>query len=140
MTWGSPTGGDKGAGTVNAVSVYGNNVLLTSDERVKRDIEPVPQGCLELVERVEPKQFCFNKPEPHEAEEGVAPPGAPPGFYDRKRWGFVAQDIERVMGREWGGHERGPDGVAALSVADLVATLWQAVRELSAKVEELESR
>ena len=35
-----PTGGNKGAGTVNATAVYGNNVLLTSDERLKADIEP----------------------------------------------------------------------------------------------------
>jgi hypothetical protein len=29
MTWGSPTGGDKGAGTINATALYDDNVLLT---------------------------------------------------------------------------------------------------------------
>jgi len=124
---GVPTGGAKGAGTVNATAVYANNVVLTSDANLKTDIEPL-SGCLDAVLAVEPRSYRWAEPDPPERPNGegrlTIEEMAPPGFYEERRKGFLAQDF----GAE--------DGVA---VGELIATLWQAVRELSAKVEALEA-
>lgn len=52
---------------------------------------------------------------------------------DRAHWGFIAQDVGAAMaaaGYDFGGHIVGPTGREALSYNDLVAVLWQALREL----------
>jgi len=129
---GAPTGGDKGAGTINAVSVSANNTVLTSDARLKRDIKELPP-CLELVEAVSPKSYRW-KPL-------ADPQGGPEDFADRTRWGFVAQDVEAAArktcmafaGIEGDRHEIGLDSTA------LIATLWKAVQELSGEVNELKN-
>jgi hypothetical protein len=118
---GVPTGGHKGAGTVNAQAVYANNVLLTSDGRLKRDIVPIGDGCLGLVGTIEPKKFK------HLGSERV-------------NWGFIAQEVEAAMPRDYGGHEIDAAGNQSLGTADLVACLWKAVQELAARVATLEAR
>ena len=85
VTIGAPTGGDKGAGTLNAVTVYGNNVVLTSDAGLKRGIRELP-ACLPLVEAVAPKSYRWRPLE--KPEEG------PDDFAERRRWGFLAQDFD----------------------------------------------
>jgi hypothetical protein len=135
---GAPTGGDKGYATLNATGVYGAGVLLTSDARLKRDIEPLPERCLELVAAIEPKRFRFIEPEPVQPDDpNLAPtPAGPPGWFDRTRWGFVAQDVEAAMagaGCDFDGVESGEDGLRSLSYFDLLAVLWKAVAELNAR-------
>ena len=127
---GAPTGGDKGSGTINAVSVSANNTVLTSDARLKRDIEDIPQ-CLDLVAAVAPKSYRW-KPLDN-------PDGGPVDFADRIRWGFIAQEVEAAANKThtpFAGVEG--DEELGLDTGALIATLWQAVRELSAKVESLE--
>ena len=67
----------------------------------------------------------------------------PPGFYERRNWGFIAQEVQAVMegaGYEFGGVVADRDGNLSLSSSDMVAVLWKAVQELSARVAELEGR
>jgi hypothetical protein len=143
--FGAATGGAKGAGTVNAVGVYANGTLLTSDARAKRDIEPVPEGCLAFIEAIKPQMFRWREPDPQpnydiiDGREHPQPECGPPGWFDRQHWGLIAQDVAAVMPQGWGGHEEGPDGIQALSVGDLIAVLWQAVRELNAEVRRLKA-
>ena len=133
---GNPTGGNKGADTLNAFAVYANNVLLTSDARHKEDVEPLPEGCLELVRAIEPKRFKFRKPEPPTAPEGMPKPPPIP-FEPRTQWGFLAQDFAKVMDTAV---VTDKEGNHALGVSDLIATLWSAVRELSNEVAELKGK
>jgi hypothetical protein len=118
---GSPTGGLKGPGTVNAVTVYGNNVVLTSDAGLKADIEALPE-CLPLVAAIEPKSFRWLPLEDEKMQ--------PPGFTTARNRGFLAQDVAQVLGGLPGGVDLG----------GLVAVLWQAVRELQARLEAYEAR
>jgi hypothetical protein len=134
MTVGSPTGGTKGAGTINAVTVYGNNVVLTSDRSLKTDIEPLP-SCLGLVGAIEPKSFRWKplaEPAPAEGLDGemVTPLVAPVDFLDKINRGFIAQEVSKVLG--------GDD--ETVDLGGLVAVLWQAVREMSDKITVLEAR
>jgi len=133
MTLGAPTGSFKGNGTLNAVSVQANGTVLTSDRRLKRDIHDMP-ACLPLVQAVEPKAYRWRPLE--------KPEGGPEDFAQRRRWGFIAQEVEaaaRETHTDFAGIE-GEEDERGLDVGALLATLWSAVRELSAKVEALEAR
>jgi len=109
------------------------NYATLSDAALKTDIQPMPPDCLGYVEAIAPKQFKFLPPaEPDPKLEHVT---------SRNHWGFVAQDVVAATGESgFGGVTIDPEsGVAGLSYNDMVATLWQAVRELSAKVQALEA-
>jgi phage baseplate assembly protein V len=92
----------------------------SSDPAVKTDIEPVRDGCLDLVRAIEPKTYRFTTgPEPDA----------------RPRWGFLAPDVEDVMaaaGIEFGGYAA-KDGHQTLEYNQLLAVLWKAVQELAAR-------
>lgn len=97
------------------------NYFTASDRREKTEIEPLP-SCLDLVQAIEPKSYRWVE-----------------GEDERTHWGFVAQEVgEAMAGHSFGGHvvdsEGGPQ---RLAYNELVATLWQAVRELTARVEAL---
>lgn len=138
---GAPTGGAKGAGTLNAVTVYGNNVVLTSDARLKHDIGKLPP-CLGLVQSIEPKSYRWQplvNPAPIPGPDGqmmaLAGAGGPEDFTARRNWGFLAQDVARATGAH-----RSDGGVESIDLGGLVACLWEAVRELSEEVETLKER
>jgi collagen type VII alpha len=138
---GAPTGGDKGAATLNATGVYAAGVLLTSDAALKTDIAPLPP-CLGLIAAIDPKRFRLKDPGPASSDDpDVGPtPSGPPGWFDRTRWGFIAQDVERVMtGHDFGGVDVGADGMRSLSYFDLLAVLWKALQEATARIETLEA-
>ena len=129
---GAPTGGLKGTGTLNAVTVYGNNVVLTSDARLKRDIGQLP-ACLDLVRAIEPKSYRWKPLPALEGPDGHVSEMSPE-FARRRNWGFLAQDVAKATGAH-----RSDGGVESVDLGGLVACLWEAVRELSAKVEALEA-
>jgi hypothetical protein len=128
---GAPTGGDKGAGTINAVSVSANNVVLTSDAALKQDIEPLPP-CLGMVEAITPRSFRWKEPERPMRPDGDGRTDLadliPSGFLEQTNRGFLAQDVAKVLGGD----------SETVDLGGLVAVLWQAVRELSARVESME--
>lgn len=114
------------------VSCY--NAHNPSDRRLKRDIEDLPD-CLKIVDKLSPRRyFMINDPE----EEKW-----------RRHWGFVAQEVGEVMdaaGYDFdSGYYRATnpyngEEVHSLNYNDIVACLWKAVQELSAKVKHLEAR
>jgi hypothetical protein len=123
---GSPAGGSKGTGTINATQVYAAGVLLTSDADLKTDIAPLP-SCLPLIAEIEPKSFRWKPlPEPDGDIPGAG--SMPPGFAERLNRGFLAQDVAKVLGG------KAEDGV---DLGSMVAVLWAAVKELNAKVDAL---
>jgi hypothetical protein len=140
---GAPSGGQGGTGTLNAVALYSNGTLVTSDLRTKRDIDLLPDDCLSLVAAIKPKTFRRIPAEPvrYPIDRGDDPPRelGPPGFFERRNWGFVAQDVAEIMraaGHDFGGHVENDDGLQSLSYNDLIAVLWKAVQELRDKVEQ----
>jgi hypothetical protein len=52
----------------------------------------------------------------------------PSGFLEQTNRGFLAQDVAKVLGGD----------SETVDLGGLVAVLWQAVRELSARVESME--
>lgn len=100
------------------------HVTVTSLSRM-RDVAPVADGALALVEAVKPKTYTLTD----DPDAG------------RRRHGFFADDIRDALGDDFGGLVRDAEsGEHALDYAQLTTVLWAGVRELSAKVRELESR
>jgi hypothetical protein len=131
---GAPTGGLLGTGKLNAVEVRANNVVLTSDVELKTDIENLPK-CLPLVAAIEPKSFRWKKlPEPAPVEgpdgEMMVQPSGPSDFAEKLNRGFLAQEVSAVLG----------GSAESVDLGGLVAVLWQAVREMTARIAALEAR
>ena len=73
-------------GTINATgSIYVATVALTSDQRYKKNITSVT-GALEKLSKLNPVNYDWRKDEFKER-----------GFSDKKQWGFIAQEVEKVM-------------------------------------------
>ena len=66
-------------------TVSGAGVVLTSDHRYKKNITPVT-GALEKLSKLNPVNYDWRKDEFKNK-----------GFSDKKQWGFIAQEIEKVM-------------------------------------------
>ena len=102
----------------------------SSDERVKRDIEPYEYGLAEL-EQLEPVSYAYN------GKGGLEDDG-------RRYVGLIAQMAQRAMPslvHELPGEFEGKlDGQLATDTSELIFTLINAVKELSARVAELEAR
>ena len=107
----------------------GGSWAASSDERVKRDIEPYRLGLDEL-NRLNPVSFAYN------GKGGTQDDG--------KRYvGLIAQMTQQAMPslvHELPGEFEGKlDGQVATDTSELVFALVNAVRELSARVAELEA-
>jgi len=109
------------------------NYGTLSDASLKTYIAPLPPDCMAYVAQISPVQFKFVPPdEPADDMEHVT---------GRTHWGFLAQDVEEATeGLDFGGVTVDPgSGIMGLDYNDLVAMLWQAVKELSTEVEALKA-
>jgi hypothetical protein len=102
-----------------------------SDRRLKTDIQELPDDCAALVSAIVPKRFRWRS-----GMDAVDP--------TRTHWGFIAQEVGEVFsaaGLDFGGHSIGDDAerTEALDVNELVAVLFGAVKELTARVSALET-
>jgi hypothetical protein len=102
-----------------------------SDVRLKHEIEDLPDDCLDLVRAITPRRYKFHN--------------APEQDRDRKRWGFIAQEVAEAMaarGHDFGGHFIGDDPAQsqALDHSDLLAVLWHAIGEMADRLAAVEGR
>ncbi len=102
----------------------GNNVIIeeTSDVRLKQDIEPEELG-LDFINQLQPKTYRL-KSDP-----------------SRRYHGFVADDIEQIIGREDDALFRvHPDGMKGSDYISLIAPLVKSIQQLSSKLDALEAQ
>jgi Chaperone of endosialidase len=141
LVLGNPTGGDKGAGTVNATTVYAAGVALSSDARMKRDIAPLTIDALGLIAAIEPKSFKHLPPPlPEPGADGMLPAMPPAEWFERTWWGFLADEVDSAIagaGHQWDGMVTDAEGNQALSYNDLIPVLWRAVQELQQQIAQL---
>ena len=97
-----------------------------SDRDLKENILSITESSLAKVKQLEPKTFNFKESE---------------GFQTNKKTGFIAQEVAEIFGTE-NGVASGTDGKKDMGINSigLIAHLTKAIQELSAKVEELESK
>jgi hypothetical protein len=124
-----PSAGPFTGAQITALKITGGVAVTftgTSDERLKTDIKPFERG-LEAIEKLNPKLYRWN-------EEGQKKTGFSP---EDEQVGLIAQNLQEAI----------PEAVGIedgkwLTVNDrpVISALINAVKQLSAKVAELESK
>ena len=115
---------------------------VTSDKRDKTDIEPLTMG-LDLVNKLNPVTYRWDMRSDYEDNK-------PDGTHKKEKLsgGLLAQDVE-VLEREYGYKvedktsiltDKNADGNYGLTYSKFVPVLINAVKELSAQVEELKAK
>jgi hypothetical protein len=127
---------------------HGGTISQTSDERVKRDIQPTALG-LDFIDKLSPVRYRrvnpADYPEPllDSKFKGDAPAPRPPDD-DTAYDGLIAQEVEAAikdLGVEWSGHDvDAATGKQGLQYGLLVVPLINAVKELKQRIEVLENK
>jgi hypothetical protein len=129
--------------------VYGNLQYKTasaySDKRIKNTITPI-KSSINFINKLEPVSYYLN----HFSHEDTLNSITTDNTGKRKHFGLVAQDVKVALDGSgypaseyslWKGSEPGEeDRLQSVSYDEMVPHLVKAIQELSAKVEELESR
>ena len=95
----------------------------------KDDIIDMPSGALDRLKALRAVNFRWRN--------------NPNDERNRIQSGFIADEVAKVFGVDWGGYEcveRDGKQHEGIQYNQLVAVLWSAVQELSAQVQELKSR
>jgi hypothetical protein len=124
---GTLTGGASGTLTwTMGSSTAALNINVTSDERLKKDIQDIEHG-IDFIKKLRPVQFKWN----HELFTH---------YGEKQAFGFLAGDVEKLVGEDTTmvtTIEQGPlEGYKSFSNDGIVAALVKAVQDLSVKIDE----
>lgn len=95
--------------------------VTLSDITLKKDIEPL-SSMLDVVNNITPISFTWKDPSRHG---------------DKLHFSFNAIDIRDNLPDNFAGYHEDPEGYRWILKDELIAVLWQAIKDLDAKVEEL---
>ena len=98
-------------------------VTQNSDITLKKDIVKI-DGALNKLSQIKGVTYKWKKPENH-------------GDDETEQLGIIAQDVEKVFPQAV---STDPNGIKSVSYGDMVAPLIEAVKELTARVKELEAK
>ena len=98
-------------------------VTQNSDITLKKDIVKI-DGALNKLSQIKGVTYKWKKPENH-------------GDDETEQLGVIAQDVEKVFPQAV---STDPNGIKSVSYGDMVAPLIEAVKELTARVKELEAK
>jgi hypothetical protein len=135
--------------TTGTFTVFGNlrykTAAVYSDKRIKNTIMPI-ESSINFINKLEPVSYYLN----HFSHEDTLNSITVDNTGKRKHFGLVAQDVKVALEDSgypsseyalWKGSEPGTeDSLQSVSYDEMVPHLVKAVQELSAKIEELESR
>ena len=107
-------------GSVNATgSILGNTFLISSDQRFKDGIKPIENG-LDLIRKMRGTTYTFKK-----TAEFVER-----NFPQERQYGFIAQEMEKVMPEAV---RKQRDGFYAVNYTAVVPVLVEAMKQLDAR-------
>ena len=98
-------------------------VTQNSDINLKKDIVKI-DGALNKLSQIKGVTYKWKKPENH-------------GDDETEQLGVIAQDVEKVFPQAV---STDPNGIKSVSYGDMVAPLIEAIKELTARVKELEAK
>jgi hypothetical protein len=105
-------------------NITANSVQLTSDARLKTNIEGI-EGGLETLLRLRP--YSYQKRS-----------GFEPGYHEEKEYGFLAQDIREIL-PELVKEGNDPDKALTVNYTALIPILTKAIQEQQKEIDELKA-
>ena len=125
---------------------YGGSSFTTgSDERKKKDITDHPLG-LDFIKQLRTVNYHFKAPSDVPEEWDTHKASETEAKITTWQTGMLAQDVKAALdnlgvdAEKFNGWGQEPDGMQTLDYGQFVMPLVKAVKELSAKVDELESK
>lgn len=106
-------------------NVYSYNYPTPSDPRLKKSVQVAPPGALDVVKKVPVNRFRYDQ------ESDTAPMHR--GFMADKILAALPNEAAVVVGDD-------EAKTLAVNLPDMIGVMWQAIQELSAKVEALSAR
>ena len=117
-----PTQIDFNANVVSAYSITADDLIETSDKRLKDNIENVDEDCSEIVKKVEVKTYNMKNDDKKKSHIG-----------------FVAQEVATILPRKFEAVVNDDGERMGINYGKMSAILWKALQETLIKVEHLES-
>lgn len=103
---------------------YATGIWISSDKKWKHE-EKKLKGALEVINKFEPKSYEFKQ---NKSMERMS-------FSSGKHYGFIAQDLQKVMPELV---REDTDGSLAVNYIEIIPLLTQAIQELSQKQEQID--
>ena len=119
-----------GGDVMSTTGVYAN-----SDSRLKKNVETI-DGALDKVLKLRGVTYYWKNREEMAAAKGVSADSMRYGYDDKKHIGVIAQEMEEVFPELVG---TDPDGFKSVSYSNLTPILIEAVKELKAEKDELQT-
>jgi hypothetical protein len=116
---------------VNGTSGGTNSWINSSDKRLKKDIRPI-ENALAMIGKIQGVRFNWRTPAERSVGKALNLPTAKPQI------GFIAQDLEKVV-PEAVAVADGPEKIRSVAESKVVPVLVEAVKELKAANDRLQS-
>ena len=137
-------------GNMKVTGTIDGTLVSSSDARLKEDVQPLGDnamnrgvGVLQILESLNPVSFKYKQlDEKKEAlptgdgEDAVEEEKLPNPVMEKEHFGLIAQELQEIYPNLV--YEK-DNGYLAVNYTELVPVLMQAIKELNAKVEQLEA-
>ena len=117
-----PTQIDFNANVVSAYSITADDLIETSDKRLKDNIENVDEDCSEIVKKVEVKTYNMKNDDKKKSHIG-----------------FVAQDVKEILPKKFEAVVNDDGERMGINYGKMSAILWKCCQEQQSKIEHLEA-
>lgn len=116
---------------LQAQYVYASNIVYSSDERLKKNIQPL-YSALPVIKKLRPVTYDYNidysKVENATVKEKM-------GNDDKDRLGFIAQDVQKLLPQTV--KERESDSMLCIQLTDFIPLLVKGMQEQMAQIDSL---
>ena len=108
-----------------------------SDYRIKKNVVPLADGCLDRIKQLNPVEWEFNDFRPNTMSIEDPSLFVSDGV---RREGFIAHEVSEVIPSGCDGEKDSEDGIQSLKLDAILAVTVKALQESLAKIESLEAR
>lgn len=119
--------------SVNADYVYATNIVYSSDERLKKNIQPINSAML-IIKKLRPVSFDYNFDYSMVEKENFR---IKLQNDDKNRLGFIAQEVQKILPQSVKVKEA--DSTLCIRMDDFIPLLVKGMQEQSVKIDSLKS-
>ena len=119
--------------SVNADYMYATNIVYSSDERLKKNIEPL-YSAMPIIKKLRPVSFDYNFDYSNVENEKFR---IKLQNDDKNRLGFIAQEVQKILPQSV--KEKEADSTLCIRMDDFIPLLVKGMQEQSLKIDSLKS-